>query len=156
MQCMYKTAWTYLKNDEDVADVIQDTILACFEKLHTLKHEKYFRTWLTRILINKCTDLLRQKNRLQLTESFSEERFAAPFEEEGYADCEWKELVNMLDTKYQDVIILYYAQDLKVEEIAKLLNTNKNTVLTRLSRAKKLLEKEYQNNIFKIGGSING
>ncbi|MFQ9877307.1 MAG: hypothetical protein ACLRW4_02180 [Ruminococcus sp.] len=34
---MYKVAWAYLKNDEDVADAIQETILKCYEKLSTLK-----------------------------------------------------------------------------------------------------------------------
>ncbi|MCM1180076.1 MAG: hypothetical protein NC347_07460 [Clostridium sp.] len=94
----------------------------------------------------------REKSRLQLTESFSEERFSVPFEEEGYTDCEWKELTNMLDAKYQEVIILYYAQGFTAREIARLLDTNQNTVLTRLARARKLLEKEYQETIFKMGG----
>ena len=51
-QSMYKVAWAYLKNDEDVADAIQETILKCYEKLSTLKKDSYFKTWMIRILIN--------------------------------------------------------------------------------------------------------
>ena len=72
MQTMYKTAWAYLGNDEDAADVIQETILACYEKLDTLRHPRYFKTWLTRILINKCKDFLKLRSRQTLTEIFSE------------------------------------------------------------------------------------
>ena len=53
-QSMYKVAWAYLKNDEDVADAIQETILKCYEKLSTLKKDSYFKTWMIRILINNC------------------------------------------------------------------------------------------------------
>lgn len=156
MQSMYKTAWAYLKNNEDAADAIQDTILTCYEKLHTLKKEKYFKTWLTRILINKCKDILRKKNRILLTDPFVGEAFIVPYEESGYADCEWKELLNALDEKYQEIMILYYGQGFKVAEIARLLDMNKNTVMTRISRARKLLEKEYQDNVIEIGGYKNG
>lgn len=51
---MYKVAIAILSNDEDAADAIQDTILACWEKLTTLKQDEFFKSWLTRILINKC------------------------------------------------------------------------------------------------------
>ena len=53
-QSMYKVAWAYLKNDEDVADAISETILNCYEKLSTLKKDSYFKTWMIRILINNC------------------------------------------------------------------------------------------------------
>lgn len=48
---MYKVARAILKNDHDTADAIQDTILNCFEKIHTLKKHEYFKTWMIRILI---------------------------------------------------------------------------------------------------------
>ena len=54
VQSMYKVACAYLKNDEDVADAIQDTILSCYENLKSLKQNRYFKTWMIRILINKC------------------------------------------------------------------------------------------------------
>ena len=46
----------FVKNDEDVADAIQDTILSCYENLPGLKKNNYFKTWMIRILINKCKD----------------------------------------------------------------------------------------------------
>ncbi len=51
---MYRTALAILMNDEDSADAIQDTMLTCWEKLDTLRQRKYFKTWLTRILISVC------------------------------------------------------------------------------------------------------
>ena len=61
MQNMYKAARSVLCNDEDIADAISDTILVCWEKLSQLKENRYFRTWMTRILLNKCNDILRKR-----------------------------------------------------------------------------------------------
>ena len=60
---MYKAAKSYLKNEEDVADVMQDTVLSAFEHIRELKHTGYFKTWITRILINHCLDMLKQEKR---------------------------------------------------------------------------------------------
>ena len=61
MKDMYRIAIAILMNDEDAADDLQDTILTCFEKLYTLKKAEYFKTWMTRILINHCYDIIRGK-----------------------------------------------------------------------------------------------
>ena len=53
-QSMYKVARSYFTNDEDIADAIQDTIETCYRSISHLAEAQYFRTWLTRILINKC------------------------------------------------------------------------------------------------------
>lgn len=58
---MYRTAMAILGNTEDAADVIQDTILTCWQKLETLREERYFKTWMTKILMNKCYDLKKQQ-----------------------------------------------------------------------------------------------
>ena len=72
------------------------------------------------------------------------------FEESGYVDCEWKEILASLEEKYQVVMLLYYSKSLSVKEIAALLEISQNTVLTRLSRARKQLRAEYE------GGYIHG
>lgn len=63
-QILYKVARSYLHSDADAADAIGDTVLACWEKLPALRQPAYFRTWLTRILIRKCQDILRQRRRV--------------------------------------------------------------------------------------------
>ena len=66
---MYKVAKGILGNDDDVADAVQNTILTCFEKLNTLKKPRYFKTWMIRILINNCNEMLRHKGRENLADS---------------------------------------------------------------------------------------
>ncbi|MDO4678963.1 MAG: sigma-70 family RNA polymerase sigma factor [Blautia sp.] len=139
-QSMYKVAWAYLKNEEDAADAIQETILICYEKLGTLKKSKYFKTWLIRILMNQCNDLLKTRRR----ETGELEQAETAYEESGYYECEWKEILLKLDEKYRVIVTLYYGQGLSVKEISKLLELNQNTVLTRLSRAREKLRKEYE------------
>ncbi len=139
-QSMYKTAWVYLKNDADIADAIQDTILSCYENLPQLRQARYFRTWMIRILINKCNDIL--KKRLSYTDIRS-------VREEGTKDAglersEWKELLNALDEKYSIVLLMHYYEEMTVTEIGRALGVNRNTVLTRLHRGRKLLRNELQ------------
>lgn len=49
---LYRVAYTILRNDETCKDALQDTALKAWEKRHSLREERYFRTWATRILIN--------------------------------------------------------------------------------------------------------
>ena len=83
VQSMYKVASAYLKNDEDVADAIQDTILSCYENLKSLKQNRYFKTWMIRILINKCKDMIQKKKLVTYTDQMPE----TPFHEEEYEGC---------------------------------------------------------------------
>ena len=75
---LYKTAKSYLKNEDDVADVMQDTILSAFEHMKDLKSVRYFKTWITRISINQCNDLLRQRKRCVLVEWAEDVRTVTP------------------------------------------------------------------------------
>lgn len=67
---MYKVARGILDNDEDAADAIQDTILTCFEKIHTLKNPEYFKTWMIRILINECNKIHRHYKNFSRAKNF--------------------------------------------------------------------------------------
>lgn len=58
---LYHVSKSILKNDSDCGDAVQETLLKAYEKLPTLKREKFFRTWITRILINECKGILRRR-----------------------------------------------------------------------------------------------
>lgn len=140
MQGMYKAAWAMLENDADVADVIQETILVCYEKIGQLKSDNYFHTWLMRILINKCNDLLRKRRRVRLTE----EPLEIPVMDEAYENAEWKEVLRELDEKYRVVVLLYYIEGLSTVEISKMLHIGESAVRSRLSRARKQLGQNWE------------
>lgn len=157
-QDMYKVAKAILKNEEDVADAMQETILVCFEKLDTLQYPKYFKTWMIRILINICNNMIRQNQRqCLLGDVYPEMADPNPVT----SNLEFVELLNALDEKYRLVVVLYYVEGLKIAEISELLGMSKNTVKTRLSRARQNLKKEYEegnliknNPIQKVSGRI--
>lgn len=139
MQHMYKTARAILKQDEDAADAISDTILACWEKIPDLSQDKYFRTWMTRILINKCNDLIRKRKQMFLTDEIPE----GAVYEEGYENLEWREAMKSLDEKYRLVVMLYYGEGFRTSEIAAILDLTESTVRTRLARAREKLAEGY-------------
>lgn len=138
-KAMYQVAKAILKNDEDVADAMQETALTCWEKIDTLKKDKYFKTWLIRILINHCNGIYRQRSRTVSDESLPEVQAS----DSGYTNAEWKVFLNCLDEKYRTVILLYYVQGFKTREIAEILGINENTVRGRLMTARKKIESHY-------------
>lgn len=139
MQNMYKTARAILFNEEDVADAISDTILTCWEKLTQLKQESYFRTWMTRILVNKCNDILRKREQLCFTDKTPE----VPVFDQGFVNLEWNEALNSLGEKYRLVVMLYYVEGFKTSEISTILEIPESTVRTRLARSREKLAAEY-------------
>ena len=139
MQAMYKTAKAILVNDEDCADAISETILTCWEKRRQLKEEKYFNTWLIRILVNKCNDLIRSNKRLRFVDEIPETTAPSTAEQ----NVEFREALGILDEKSRLIVILYYVDGFKTREIAELVKLPEATVRTRLSRGRKILEKYY-------------
>ena len=141
---LYKTAYAILDNNEDAADAIQNTILICFEKIQDLREARYFKTWMTRILINECRRMIREQQKRCLLEDFHEFPCTQKSEDVSIEQVEFKELLQYLDEKYRVVVVLYYAQNYRVREIAELLEISENTVKTRLKRAREQLAKEYE------------
>lgn len=137
MKDMYKVAISILQNDEDAADAIQDTILVCWEKLHTLKQDKYFKTWITRILINKCYDI---RDRYADTTTLEESEEPGAYDE---YNVELKEALSTLNEKYRVPMMLFYGQGYPIKEIAELLHIPVSTVQTRLARGRQRLEGYY-------------
>lgn len=136
---MYKTAKAILKNDEDAADAMQETALSCWEKISTLKKEQYFKTWLTRILINHCNTIYKKRGKYVLDQILPETAAV----EDAYENVEWRELLQCLKEKYRIVIVLYYVEGFKIREIADLLQISESAVKERMSAARKKMERYY-------------
>lgn len=148
-QSMLKVAKSYLDNEEDVADVLQDSILTCYEKLDTLKQPQFFKTWLIRIVINKCKDRLRQNREISVPQEYMQEAYA---EDRTDSDLAFTQLMEALDEKYRTILVLYYVEGYNTKEIAELLGLNLHTVKSRLARAREQFAREYK----KEAGNVYG
>ena len=133
-QSLYRVACAYLASPPDRDDAVQEALLRAWEKRNTLREERYFRTWLTRILINSCKETLRRQKREAPTADFPEA--AAP---QGADPALWESL-RALDEKYRATVILHYRDGYGIREIASILRIPESTVKTRLSRARQQLK----------------
>lgn len=141
---LYHVAKTLLREDADCADAIQEAIVSAFTKLHTLRRDEYAKTWLTRILINECYDILRNQKRL-----VSIEEQAVPEQEETGRD--YSDLYEALETLPEEMricVTLFYMEGYSIREIASILEVKENTVKSRLSRAKAKLRRELESEDF--------
>lgn len=140
---LYRVARSMLPCEADCADAAQNAILKAWERLHTLRRQEYFRTWLVRILINECRSMLRRRARFCALEPEGEG--PAP-ERESYDEL--YEALRSLDGKYRLPVTLYYFEGFKTAEIAAMLNLSEGTVGTRLRRARELLREKLKGECF--------
>ena len=135
---LYRTAFLYCKDEENAMDIVQDAVLSGFRNIGSLKEPDYFRTWLTRILINAAKEHLRK---IVPFESLETTEIAAP--EKGVPVEEKWDLYEAIDTlpeKMKTVVILKYFNDLKLNEIAEAMQIPEGSVSAYLTRAKMLLQ----------------
>ena len=60
---LYKIAYVYVKNEENALEIFQETVYKAYVSIKDLKEEKYFSTWITRILINTASVHLNKNKR---------------------------------------------------------------------------------------------
>ncbi len=153
MQTLYRVAFSILRTEEEIYDAISSTTIIVFEKINTLKNEEYFKTWLTRILINECYKIYNQNKKIIHLEDYNQEKITYNDE---YADLEIRNLIKSLDKTLREIVVLYYFEDFSVKEISKIVKIPEGTVKSRLSRARKELEKILTKDGETGRGELNG
>lgn len=137
---LYRMAFLHTRNEEDALDAVQESILRAYRSIKTLREPAYFRTWLTRIVINTAKELARKQKPYGDLEEL--ELLAAP---EGLSPDERMDLyaaLEKLPEQYRDVIRLKYFDGLKTREIAERLDAPEGTVSSWLHRAMEQLRME--------------
>ena len=140
-----RIAYAYLKERQLAEDVAQDVFIKCYEKMETFRNESSYKTWMIKITVNRCKDVLKSwsyKN-LLLTNQFNHKKADVSVEQDYFKDKDSQNLsqqVMDLPVKLREVIFLYYYQDFSIGEISDLLKINENTIKTRLYRARNKLK----------------
>lgn len=133
-EMLYRITCGLLHEHQDRLDAVQDAILKAWCSLPKLRDERYFVTWLVRILINECHNRQRAQSRLLPLDSAPEP--SEPFcGNSPLRDCIWA-----LPEKLRLPVILHYMEGYRTEEIARMLHLPGGTVRSRLRRARMALK----------------
>jgi RNA polymerase sigma-70 factor, ECF subfamily len=143
MSQMYKVAKTRLKSEEDIGDAIQDTILSAYKGLSKLRQPCYFRTWIIKILINKCNDIVQRNLKFVEDDILIHDTNISIMYNSFEEQLDFKEILDTLSTEYRTVITLYYINGFTTREIAEILKEKEGTIKSKLSRARQKLKSYY-------------
>jgi RNA polymerase sigma-70 factor (ECF subfamily) len=147
---VFAVATGILRNKEDVEDVAQQVFVKAFFSLKRFDQRAAFSTWLYKITVNECWDVLRKKKsrpllfETELSEEQARQYKASEDAESPVRDVSdrmavaqrLEQLLGMLDQRDRMMLVLKEVQGFSVEEIAEMLEINGNTVKVRLFRAR--------------------
>jgi len=138
-----RLAHSMLADQGDVPDVVQDSFVSAVQTLDRFRGDAKFRTWLTRIVINRCRTyerwrLLRNRTYRRWVELRQHEPKVINDESETHEEV--RRAARGLPPKYREVIVLRYLEGLTACEMTELLGVSKNTIEARLSRARNRLK----------------
>lgn len=143
---LYRTAWAILGNEADASDALQETTIRAYRAFDQLKGgPAAFPSWVRRILVNTCTQILRKRMRVvpvERPEDLAEEQ-VTPEMDIPLGSEVW-EAVRQLDERYRAVVVLRFLNDMQLEDIATALDIPLGTVKSRLHTALKVLRGRLQ------------
>lgn len=137
-----RVCYLYLKDHALAQDAAQTTFVKAWKALSTLREGGTEKAWLMRIAVNTCKTTLRSREYKLYAQSPDMEELPEPSTEDSLPDNTVLLAVMALPEKYREVIMLHYYQGLTSPAIARILALPQATILTRLHRARKLLENQ--------------
>lgn len=145
-QAHYRYVYSIIKHREDALDVLQESILKALKNFHKLKNITKINAWFYRILMTTSYDYLRKKkNRNTQLLEISDLNLEPCFDH--YANIDLADAISSLSANEQAVLYFRYYEDMKIEDIANLLEENINTVKTRIYSALKKLHPLLEANV---------
>ena len=159
---IYRIGLRYTQDSEEARDILQETFVRAYRSLDRFRGDAQESTWLTRIAINICLNLRRdRRHERQLQDSsFDIDRLApasqtrSPEAESVVADlrARVRELVEDFPPRQKMVFVLKHYEDLKIREISAMLNIREGTVKAFLNRSLKMLRERLQ--VSKQGANV--
>ncbi|MBP3597453.1 MAG: sigma-70 family RNA polymerase sigma factor [Clostridia bacterium] len=142
---LYKVAKTRIKNEADIADAIQETIIETFKSINKINEPRKFKKWIIKVLINKCNRIYRRKYKKDIS---LEEYDFNYIKVNNISDIEnelnFFDIINGLNYEERIILVLYYMEEYTVKEIKEILGMKENTINTHLYRARQKLKSKYE------------
>ena len=130
----------YLKEESLAEDAMQETFIKAYKNLHTFRGDSSDKTWLFRIAINVCRDMQRTSWFRNISRMVSLDSVQIQQPQKSEISHALMDEIMRLPKKYREVILLYYYEDMKQNEIAEILGVSVTTVCRRIEKARELLK----------------
>lgn len=139
-EALYRTAFSYLKNEVDALEAVQEVTYRAYRSIKTVKEPAYFKTWLIRIMMNYCQDVIQKSKREVLEEKILSMQGVS----EDFTFLEVEEALLNLSDYDRELLHLKYFEDVKIKDIAVMWNTPEGTIKTRLHKALRALRAGFE------------
>ena len=134
---LYRIACALLRSEADRQDAMQETALKAWKNRASLREEQYFRTWISRIMVNECHNLHRKNSRYVPVEELPDR----PMPDSG--EQETRLMLESLPEKQRVPLVLHYLEGFSLEEIARVQHISLALVKYRMHQARKALRVEW-------------
>ena len=131
----YRLAYGYVRNEEDALDIVQESAYKAIKEAEKLKNPAFAKTWIYRIVINTAISQLRKKR-----ETVSLDQAAEIAVNASYGNADLQKALSGLTDEQKTLIRLRFFEDMKLEEIAMVMDENPDTIKSRLYRTLKELQ----------------
>ena len=135
----YRLAYSYVKNEADAGDIVQNGAYKALRSSHTLRQQEYAKTWVYRIMLNEVYAHLRQPKNDSYEFLRESKGYEAECVEDEYVNIDLQRALDSLPEQDKAIITMKYFEDKKLDEIAEIMNENISTVKSRLYRSMKKL-----------------
>lgn len=136
---LYRTAYAYVKEEEAALDIVQETVYKAYISINKLREPKYFTTWIIKIVINISINMYKERQKVICIEQNELLNKAGGMVEDNDNRLYILEAIEKLESKYKDIIILKYFNDLTLPEISRVLDLPIGTAKTYLNKGLKIL-----------------
>jgi RNA polymerase sigma-70 factor (ECF subfamily) len=135
---VYNVAYRMLGRPDDARDAAQETFLSCVRKLRGFQARSAFTTWLYRVTVNVCYDILRRRARDPISVEEVPERpgLGADPAEGAIARVDVQRALVRVPEDFRTVLVLHDVHDLGYEQIAAIIGAPIGTVKSRLHRGR--------------------
>ena len=138
---LYKIAKSRISNEDDIADAVQETMIATFKNIKKLRDPSQFKKWVITILINKCNRIYRRKYKNDVSiDEYNLDDIKTNNIIDIENDLNFFDIIKNLNYNERIIIVLYYMEEYTVKEIKEILKMNENTINTHLYRARQKIK----------------
>ena len=136
---LFRICLIMLGNSHDAEDAVQETLIKYLQKTPDFNDKEHEKAWLIKVASNKCKDMIRFRARHATAGIESICEFMQESSDSGIIEA-----LMTLPEKFRIILVLYYVEQYKTDEIAKMIGKSSSAVKMRLQKGRRLLKEIYR------------